>query len=72
MYNLKARLEALGKTQVWLLIELRKKGVVTQPPQLCNILNGLYTYPKAKSVMEMCNTIIKEAEENANCRTTSG
>lgn len=71
MYNLKARLEALGKTQVWLLIELRKKGVITQPPQLCNILNGLYTYPKAKMVSELCNVIIKEAEENANSRTTS-
>ena len=71
MYNLKARLEALGKTQVWLLIELRKRGMVTQPPQLSNIINGLYTYPKAKAVMEMCNLIIKEAEENACIGTTS-
>lgn len=72
MYRLKERLEALGKTQVWLLIELRKRGVVTQPPQLSNIINGLYTYPKAKMVMEVCNEIITEEEQNENSTTASG
>ena len=64
MYNLKERLAQLGKSQVWLLKKLREQGVMTQPPQLSNIINGVYTYPKAKLVGEMCDKIIKEAERN--------
>lgn len=71
MYRLKERLEVLGKTQVWLLIELRKRGIVTQPPQLSNIINGLYTYPKAKMVSEACNEIITEVERIENSTTAS-
>lgn len=64
MYNIKERLANLGKSQVWLLKMLRNRGIDTQPPQLSNIINGIYTYPKAKSVGEMCDKIIKEAEQN--------
>lgn len=64
MYNIKERLANLGKSQVWLLKMLRERGVITQPPQLCNIINGNYTYPKAKYVGEMCDEIIKEVESN--------
>lgn len=65
MYNIKERLAHLGKSQVWLLMKLRENGVITQPPQLCNIINGIYTYPKAKLVGDMCDRIIKEVEQNA-------
>lgn len=65
MYNIKQRLADLGKSQVWLLKELRKQGVITQPPQLSNIINGIYTYPRAKLVGEMCDKIITEVEQNA-------
>ena len=65
MYNIKERLANLGKSQVWLLKELRKQGVITQPPQLSNIINGVYTYPRAKLIGEMCDKIIKEEESNA-------
>lgn len=65
MYNIKERLTQLGKSQVWLLKKLREKGVETQPPQLSNIINGIYTYPKAKLVGDMCDKIIKEVEQNA-------
>ena len=64
MYNIKERLANLGKSQVWLLMELRKQGVITQPPNLSNIINGVYTYPKAKYIGEMCDKIIKEEESN--------
>ena len=62
MYNIKDRLSAMGKSQVWLLKELRIRGVPIQPPQLCNIINGIYTYPKATVVLEECEKIIQEHE----------
>ena len=62
MYNIKERLADLGKSQVWLLKELRNNGVSVQPPQLCNIINGIYTYPKASVVLEQCDKIIKDVE----------
>ena len=71
MYDIKNRLDTLGKSQVWLLKELRKRGVTTQPPQLSNIINGIYTYPKAQLVGKVCDEIIKEAENDANKLNTS-
>lgn len=64
MYNIKERLSALGKSQVWLLKELRDRGFNVQPPQLSNIINGIYTYPKAQCVLEECNNILKICELN--------
>ena len=63
--SVKERLALLGKSQVWLLKELRNRGINVQPPQLCNIINGIYTYPKATAVIDVANEIIKEAELNA-------
>ena len=60
--SIKERLSEIGKSQVWLLKKLREKGVATQPPQLSNIINGVYTYPKAKLVGEMCDKILTEVE----------
>ena len=66
MYNIKERLADLGKSQVWLLKELRNEGVSVQPPQLCNIINGIYTYPKASVVLEQCDKIIRNVEQMAH------
>lgn len=63
LHNIKERLTALGKSQVWLLKKLREKGIETQPPQLSNIINGIYTYPKAQDVLEECLKIIEDAEK---------
>ena len=65
MLDIKERLNNLGLHQVWLLRQLRERNIDTQPPQLCNILNGVYTYPKAKAVLSECEKIIEEAEHNA-------
>ena len=64
MNGIKERLSNLGKTQVWLLRKLRDVGLEVQPPQLCNIINGNYTYPKAKSVLEECEKILSIEEMN--------
>ena len=62
--SVKQRLAILGKSQVWLLKELRDRGYNVQPPQLSNIINGNYTYTKANCVLEECDNILKIAEIN--------
>lgn len=62
MSNIKGRLAALGKSQVWLLKQLREKGIAVQPPQLSNIINGIYTYPKAQRVLDESDKIVRELE----------
>lgn len=62
MHNIKERLVDLGKSQVWLLKQLRAEGISIQPPQLSNIINGVYTYPKATVVLEKCEEVIRQAE----------
>jgi hypothetical protein len=63
--EIKEKLVKMKKSQVWLLQELRKKGIVTQPQQLCNIINGVYTYPKAKEVLSECETILAQYERES-------
>lgn len=65
MATIKERLSDLDKSQVWLLKILRERGFSIQPPQLCNIINGNYTYPKATAVLKMCDDILAEVESNA-------
>lgn len=63
--NIKDRLKAVGKTQRWLIFELRKKGINAQPPLLSAILSGAYTYPQAERILKVCDEILKEVENNA-------
>lgn len=65
MGNIKERLSKLGKSQVWLLKMLRERGTDVQPPQLSNIINGNYTYPKAQRVLALCDDVLTEVENNA-------
>lgn len=64
--EIKNRLKALGKTQRWLIFELRKRGINAQPPLLSSILSGAYTYPQAERVLEVCESILTEVEKNAD------
>lgn len=72
MNDIKERLGLLGLSQVWLLKKLRERNINVQPPQLSNIINGIYTYPKATKVLTECDEIIKEVEKNAFEPITSG
>lgn len=65
MYQIKDRIKALGKTQVWLIFELRKRGIDIQPPLMSSIINGVYTYPQAQRVLKVCDEILTE-NENAS------
>jgi hypothetical protein len=63
--NIKDRLKAVGKTQRWLIFELRKRDINAQPPLLSAILSGAYTYPQAERILKVCDEILKEVENNA-------
>lgn len=66
MYQIKDRLKALGKTQVWLILELRKRGVEVQPPLMSSIINGVYTYPQAQRVLKVCDEVLRDVENGTN------
>ena len=56
--EVKARMEYMGITQVDMILELQKRGLVVQPPMLSSILRGVYTYPKAKKILAECEKIL--------------
>jgi len=58
--EIKDRMKAQGISQVDMILELQKRGVVVQPPMMSAILRGVYTYPKAKSVLKVCDEILVE------------
>lgn len=64
MNDIKSRMDALGITQVEMILELQKRGYTVQPPMMSSILRGVYTYPKAKKILEECENILKEREEH--------
>ena len=66
MKEIKSRMENIGMTQVDLIFELQKRGYTVQPPMMSSILRGVYTYPKAKKILEECNNILKEKEHESD------
>lgn len=66
MNDIKFRMAAQGITQVEMILELQKRGYEVQPPMLSSILRGVYTYPKAKKILEECNNILKEKEHESD------
>lgn len=61
-YNIKARLAILGKTQVWLIGELAKRGEKVNAPELSSYRSGSISTPKAERVLALCDKILKEYE----------
>lgn len=60
--KVKKKMLQLGISQVEMIRELRKRGVVIQPPMLSSILNEVYTYPKAMHILAECEKILNERE----------
>ena len=60
--DIKSKMAELGMKQVDMIMELRKRGIVVQPPMMSSVLRGVYTYPKAKQILAVCEEIIKERE----------
>lgn len=65
MAQIRDRMDALGITQVEIILELQKRGFEVQPPMMSSILRGVYTYPKAKKILEECNNILTEIENES-------
>ena len=62
MSHIRERMKKLGVKQVDLILELRKRGLTVQPPEMSSIIRGVYTYPKAKVVLDECDKILSECE----------
>lgn len=62
MSQIQERMKKLGIKQVDMILELHKRGIVVQPPEMSSILRGVYTYPKAKVVLDECDKILAEHE----------
>ncbi|MFQ7067467.1 MAG: hypothetical protein ACLRXL_02195 [Christensenellaceae bacterium] len=63
--NIKSRMKKLRISQVDMIMELRKRDIVVQPPMLSSILSGVYTYPKAKKILAVCEEILAEREHES-------
>lgn len=62
MSQIQDRMKTLGIKQVDMILELQKRGFVVQPPEMSSIIRGVYTYPKAKKILEECDKILSEHE----------
>lgn len=64
MGQIQERMKNLGMKQVDLILELRKRGITVQPPEMSSIIRGVCTYPKAKIVLDECDKILSECESH--------
>lgn len=63
--EIKIELLKLGKSQIWLLDQLRERGIICDPSELSKMLGRpQYDYPKRDRVFALCAEIIKEYKEN--------
>lgn len=69
--SIRERLRAVKKSQVWLIKALRERGIIVQPPEMSNILSGIYTFPKARMVLDICEEILTEVENGHDSINTT-
>lgn len=69
--EIRERLKKLGKTQNWLILRMKERGVSVLTSEFSNILNGVLTTPKAKKVLTLCDEILTkhESEGESPCQT---
>ena len=65
MNQIQERMKNLGIKQVDMILELRKRGIAVQPPEMSSIIRGIYTYPKSKRVLNECDRILAEREHES-------
>ena len=62
MSQIQERMKKLDIKQVDMILELRERGITVQPPEMSSIIREVYTYPKAKVVLDECDKILTERE----------
>jgi len=66
--NVRDRMAKVGISQADMILKLRERGLVVQPPEMSQILRGINTYPKAIKVLTLADKILKELEhEYCHC-----
>lgn len=66
MNQITERMKSLGITQVEMMLELQKRGISVQPPEMSSVLRGVFTSPKARRVLSECDKILSECEYTAD------
>ena len=61
--NIKVRLAKLGKTQVWLVGELTKRGERVFEAELSRFRRENYMTEKSVRVLALCDEILREHEQ---------
>ena len=56
------RLKRAKLTSVWLIVQLRDHGIVTDKSELSSILSGTRNGPKVEALVEMAGRILDEYE----------
>ena len=64
MSQIQERKKKLGIKQVDMILELRKRGIAVQPPEMSSIIRGVYTYTKSKRVLDEVDKILTERESH--------
>lgn len=62
MSQIQERMKRLDIKQVDMILELRERGIIVQPPEMSSIIRGVYTGPKAKVVLDECDKILTGRE----------
>ena len=62
--EIKDRMEALGISQVDMILKLKERGMTVSPPMMSQILRGVYDYPKGKAVLMACEEVLTEHERS--------
>ena len=71
MGNIRERLRKLGKPQTWLILRLKEQGMTVQTSEFSYILSGVMTTPKANRVLQLCDKILSEYENEVEKNGTN-
>ena len=62
VFNIKARLAALGRTGTDCIMEIQNRGESCSPSQFSDSIHGRYRLPKGQRICTMANKIVGEWE----------
>lgn len=62
--KIRVALAACGRTQVWLIGELRLRGILTDKTEMSSVLSGTRIGPKADRILTTSAEILKEQHGN--------